>query len=100
MTCQAHAQPYADRDHYLLDSLDLNKLGASDRLLIDTMLVLYHAAQSDTARLRLMDHLVEECTDIDVWPRYNALNLAHAIAAMARGGTEQDRKMIQRYHSG
>ncbi len=65
------AQKYADKTIYLIDSLTLNKLNNSDKNLIDSIVKLYHQTKSDTSKYRLIEYLVEQCSNSFVWPRYN-----------------------------
>jgi len=73
--CQfyAHSQTYADKSFYLVDSLNLLKLGSEDKLLLDTTLTLYLKAKHDTTKLGLIEHIIDECWDDEVWPKYNSL---------------------------
>ncbi|PCH85167.1 MAG: hypothetical protein COB88_10410 [Flavobacteriales bacterium] len=62
---------FADKSFYLIDSLVVNNLTQSDRSLIDSTLKLYHEAAHDTTKLNCLQHIVEECWDEAVWPKYN-----------------------------
>ena len=66
-----HAGGFADRSHYLVDSLVLDDLTQSDRTLIDSTLKRYHEATHDTTKLNYLVHIVEECWDEAIWPKYN-----------------------------
>lgn len=67
------SQNFADKNFYLVDSLDLESLSESDRTLLDTSLVLYHATIDDTIELEILEHIVDNCWGPEVWPKYNAL---------------------------
>jgi hypothetical protein len=43
----AHAQKYADVSYYLIDSLEIDKLGDDDKVLLDSFLTIYHANDQD-----------------------------------------------------
>ena len=60
------AQNYGDKKFYLIDSLNLDKISASDKELIDTSLTLYHLEKHDTSKLDLIEHIVDECWDENV----------------------------------
>ena len=44
-------EPFADKSHYLIDSLVLEDLTVDDRKLLDSALALYHQAVQDTDKL-------------------------------------------------
>jgi hypothetical protein len=67
------AQKYGEKDFYLIDSLNLKILSERDKKLIDTSLVKYHDIKEDTSKFEILQHIVDECWDNDVWPRYNHL---------------------------
>jgi len=46
---------YANKDIYLVDSLKLYDFKKSDKLLVDSCLQRYHAAQSDVERIKSLD---------------------------------------------
>lgn len=64
------AQQFADKQFYLLDSLDVNVINQNDRLIIDSLLGEYHKSKSDTTKLNQLTVLISNCED-DVWIRYN-----------------------------
>ncbi|MGB0888618.1 MAG: tetratricopeptide repeat protein, partial [Vicingaceae bacterium] len=65
------AQNFADKDYYLVDSLEIDKVSESDLKLIDSCLTFFHAAKDDTTRLKAINTIVEESWDDKVWPKYN-----------------------------
>ncbi|MBD3635890.1 MAG: tetratricopeptide repeat protein [Crocinitomicaceae bacterium] len=67
------AQNFADKQFYLIDSLDLEKLSEFDRDLIDTTLIKYHATDNDTVKLDHILFIVDRCWNPEVWPKYNRL---------------------------
>ncbi len=62
---------FADRSFYLIDSLQWEKVSEQDRAMIDSVLELYHREQRDTAKVKLLDYIIESCWDDEIWPRYN-----------------------------
>lgn len=74
-TVSVHGQKYGDATFYLLDSLDLDELGEANKILLDTNLVKYHLAESDTERLAHLQFIVTECWNEKVWPIYNEIIL-------------------------
>ena len=71
MVPTVQSQEYGDPDFYLIDSLNLERLNDWDRELIDSTLNLYHQTKNDTIQLELLEHLVDNCWNERVWPRYN-----------------------------
>ncbi len=66
------AKKYADKTHYLVDSLNLKSLSSSDKNLIDSLLLKYHENSDDTLKLFYLNLLVSDCQD-DIWLKYNYL---------------------------
>ena len=56
---------------YLIDTSEFEQMQESDRILIDTSLVLYHQSASDTDKLNIINEIVKECYDDNIWPLYN-----------------------------
>jgi len=65
------AQTYADKNYYLVDSLDLSVLTKADRQLVDSCLKAFHAAKEDTSKVSVINYIVEESLDDNLWPKYN-----------------------------
>jgi two-component sensor histidine kinase/tetratricopeptide (TPR) repeat protein len=66
-----HAQNFANKNHYLIDSLQLNELSVNERKLIDSSLTLYHNAKHDTIKINAINIIVEESWNDFIWPKYN-----------------------------
>lgn len=67
----SNSQQFADKNYYLIDSLDLKSLSIQDLELIDTSLVLYHKTKKDTVKFEILEHIIDECWNSTVWPKYN-----------------------------
>ncbi len=67
------SQNWGDQEFYLIDSLNLNQLSDDDKELIDTSLVIYHSTMVDTIELAMLENIVDNCWDEEVWPKYNEL---------------------------
>ena len=65
------AQNYADKNYYLLDSLNLDKIEKLDQQLIDSCLSIYHNSNEDTSRVKAIMEIVYKSWDNNIWPRYN-----------------------------
>lgn len=46
----ADCQEYADKDFYLIDSLNLEEIATEDKLLLDSCLQVWHSSKNDTSR--------------------------------------------------
>ena len=67
----SYAQNFADKDYYLVDSLDITSLSESDIVLLDTNLTAFHQEKIDTSKIKFISTIVEESWDDNVWPKYN-----------------------------
>jgi len=67
-----------DKDWLLVDGIDYAHLYSSEKVLLDSILPLYHKANHDSVRLRLLNYIVENCNDASVWPKYNDYMLSIA----------------------
>lgn len=61
----------APKDYYLISKLKLDKLSTVDKVLIDSMLTIYHNCTEDSCKIAAISTIVEESWDENVWPRYN-----------------------------
>ena len=68
---KSYGQTFADKNYYLIDSLDLEALSLKEQKLINTSLKLFHNAKHDTLKIKAINIIVEESWDDSVWPRYN-----------------------------
>ena len=68
-TIQGFSQTYAPVDFYLVDSLDLSTLGETDKELIDSCLKSFHAAKSDTSKIKSLDGICSYMMHED-WAKY------------------------------
>lgn len=67
----SQAQNYADKKHYLIDSLEYDALIDSEKKLVDSSLVIYHKSTSDSQKLEAIKFIVENSWDDNLWPKYN-----------------------------
>jgi len=65
-------QHFADKNYYLIDSLDLNSLSQTDRLLIDSFLIEYHQEKEDSVKLKQLTTLISKCEN-EIWVNYNQI---------------------------
>ena len=67
----SQAQYYADKNYYLIDSLNLNNVIKSEKELIHKSLLKYHKSKSQEFKLKAINSLIENSWDDSVWPKYN-----------------------------
>ena len=72
LCCNLFSQDFADKDYYLVDSLDLSTLNQSDRTTIDSLLNEYHLEEEDSSKLNKLTTLISLCEN-DIWISYNRL---------------------------
>ena len=66
------SQNFANKEFYLVDSLDLNELTNKDRQLIDSLLKEYHTTRIDSVKLGQLVGLISNCEN-EIWVKYNTL---------------------------
>ncbi len=65
------AQNFADKQYYIVDSLEMDKVSAADKLMLDSCLSLFYKAKNDTDKINLISYIVEKSWDDKVWSKYN-----------------------------
>lgn len=75
---------YADKNYYLVDSLDLNKLPKGDAHLIDSCLKIYHSATDDTSRLKSIGILARNLSDNKTWYTYALVCRDEVLKALSQ----------------
>ena len=98
--CTANCQPYGQKSFYLIDSLEIENISPDDRILVDTTLKLYHKAKHDTTRLGLIEHIVDECWDDDVWPKYNAFIYNKSLLCLGQATSTAEQIRYSSYLGG
>jgi len=68
---QSFSQTYANKEYYLIDSLNFKELSADDKRLIDTSLSIFHESKIDSLKLQALNKIVDGCWNDNVWPKYN-----------------------------
>jgi len=67
----SQAQNYADKNYYLIDSLNLNDLVDNEKELIHRSLTKFHSTKSQEFKLKAINTIVENSWDDNVWHKYN-----------------------------
>lgn len=94
------SQTYANKEFYLIDSLDLSKLSDYDLELIDTSLTIYHKATTYTSKFKILEHIVDECWNSNVWPRYNQFLLSQINIKLSKNCSLVERNICLGYLAG
>jgi len=68
---QLYAQNFADKKHYLIDSLEINKLSSYEKKLIDSSLQVFHTTKLDTVKAKTINNLVAYLANDEIWSQYN-----------------------------
>ena len=61
------AQKFADKEYYLVDSLELDSFSASQRTLLDSCLNAFYTSQSDTVKFASIIYFVDNNYEINQW---------------------------------
>ena len=93
---------FSDKSYFLVDSLNFIELSKEDSALVLETAKNYHAAKHDTTKLQILENLVDECWNDDLWPRYNQFmrNEAKRLVSTADSGTEEWRSYLYFLGSG
>jgi tetratricopeptide (TPR) repeat protein len=75
------------KEYFLVDSVNYDSLPAGDKVTLDSLLPLYHAAVHDTTRLRILVSLAEGVSTETLWPRYNSILYKKAEQLLKDPGT-------------
>ncbi len=84
----AFAQQFADKEYYLVDSLNLEELTQTDRHLLDSCLTVYHEAQQDTDRINSLNNVCDFLVH-DVWSDYQFVQYKLIMEALKNNPNEK-----------
>ncbi len=85
---------FLDKSFYLVDSIQKTVSNKNDFILIEKNVKLIKSATQDTVKLKLINELVENCNDENIWPKYNRLMYTMANTLLLK---EQDDFLKKRY---
>lgn len=94
------AQNYADKEYFLIDSLDISKVSNQDKFLMDSCLSLYHSSKDDTAKITAITTIVEESWDNNVWPKYNLWIYNHSLKKLNESPNTKTKRFLLNSLSG
>lgn len=89
---------FFDPDYFLVESLDQVSLSAEDSALVQSKMSLYHQAKQDTSRLAVLEDLIDECWNDEVWPLYNDVVLRKTTQILSKTQETTLRKKYLYYH--
>lgn len=67
----AKGQTFADKEVYLVDSLDLSVLEEIELEIIESSIEKFHGASNEMDKVSSIVYIIEESWDYNVWPKYN-----------------------------
>ncbi|MDF1673935.1 MAG: tetratricopeptide repeat protein [Vicingaceae bacterium] len=84
------AQNFAEKDYYLIDSLDLNTLSTEDNKLLNTYLEQYHNAKDDTLKIKALTQICDNMVN-ESWKKYQLFHVAFLEKRINSGYDEKYR---------
>ena len=93
------AQNYADKNYYLVDSLDLDAIRESDQKLIESSLELFHKATNDTSKVNALNDICANMVHED-WEKYQRLQLVLIKEAIASNPPNQEALALKKALAG
>lgn len=98
--CILNAQNFGDKSYYLVDSIIVDELSQGDKILIDSLLQLYHNSKSDTIKINCISKITEDCWDDNVWPKYNSLILQQTTKKLKEKNTDKIQIFLKKHRAG
>ena len=93
------SQTFADRDYYLIDSLELNELSKADLELLETSLKKYHSAKDNINRIQALHAICQSMLN-DNWIRYQFYSYMLIKKSFKDNLSSEDERSLQIYHVG
>jgi two-component sensor histidine kinase len=67
----SQAQNYADKNYYLVDSLDMERIVEKEKKLIEVSLTEYHSTTQDSTKIKALFNIINQSLDPYIWNKYN-----------------------------
>jgi serine phosphatase RsbU (regulator of sigma subunit)/tetratricopeptide (TPR) repeat protein len=67
---------------YIIDPLTIERISEQERMMVDSTLELFHKTEVDTSKLWLVNHLVDNCIENDVWSEFNDFMLHYSVSLL------------------
>ncbi len=93
------SQHFADKNFYLVDSLDFSKYELSEKKLVDKYLKKYHATTDFSKRLDYLNIITEQSNEIQLWPKYNLFIVKEAEKYLALKTNKKHRKKVTKSYA-
>jgi tetratricopeptide (TPR) repeat protein len=66
-----YSQDILDKNVYLVDSLDYEKISPENQFLLNSYIQYYHDSDDEMYKISVINEIVRNCFDINIWTRYN-----------------------------
>jgi two-component sensor histidine kinase/Tfp pilus assembly protein PilF len=66
-----NAQNFADKEYYLIDSLDFNAINSKEQRLIKNALYKYYKAPNDSLKIEAVYTIIKNSSEENIWSKYN-----------------------------
>ena len=96
MCIASQAQNYADKNYYLVDSLDMVRIVEKEKKLIDASLTEYHSTTQDSTKINALFNIINQSLDPYVWNKYNQFAFDCIEHELNKGNTTEIVKNIPR----
>ena len=93
------AQNYADKEYYLVDSLELEAFSEADIQLIESSLTNYHASKDDTSRVNSLTAICEGVNHDD-WSKFQFFQYNLIKNALRKKISKAEEKHLTASHAG
>ena len=93
------AQKFADKDYYLVDSLNLKELSKADRTILDSCLMKFHTSQNDTIKLRALSVICDNLMS-EVWSEYQFKQYGYIEEVLRKDLSENEKNVVLLMKSG
>ncbi|MEO9532689.1 MAG: CHAT domain-containing tetratricopeptide repeat protein [Crocinitomicaceae bacterium] len=95
-----HSQNYADKEVYLVDSLEYDNISPDYQKIIDYYIDYYHNTDNDLYKISVIHEIVRNCWDNNVWPKYNRWVYKEANEKLKEDLTDSLEFMYGRFRAG
>lgn len=68
---KSNGQTFADKNYYLVDSLDMGAIVEKEKIIIDASLTEYHSTTQDSIKINALFNIINQSLDPYVWNKYN-----------------------------
>ncbi len=87
------AQNFADKEYYLVDSLNIDNLPEQDKVLLEIALKKYHSAANDTGKISALNNICESMSHFD-WFKYQEFEMKLINNAISKSLSKEEKQFI------